>query len=131
MTASKPDSSDDNEAIDSHLSELIKESKKNKWDDDKVVRLLSLTYACRRRRMNTEAANTRIATSLSKYPCFKKPVYVCGLLFINKYYTVIMFLVSTGNVPLHGTEIFYFGQCQAEIDSARCSMERLSVSCYS
>lgn len=67
---------DDAEAVESHIKELRKEMKKNKMDNDKIVRLLSLSYVKRRDEMMSESAVTRVSSTIRKYPCFKKPIYV-------------------------------------------------------
>lgn len=67
---------DDEEAVDLHSKELEKEAAKKKFDDEKVTRLLSLTYARRRRTMLRVNASTRINETLMKYPFFKKPIFV-------------------------------------------------------
>ena len=54
---------DDEEAIKLHLSELVRELKKSCPDEDKMVRLLSLTYASHRGDMMLETASTRIASA--------------------------------------------------------------------
>ena len=43
--SSENPSSDDDEAVEAHLSELTKEMKREKHDKDKVTRLLSLTFS--------------------------------------------------------------------------------------
>ena len=50
---------DDDEAVESHIKELRKEVKKNRMDNDKIVRLLSLSYAKRRDEMMSKSAVTR------------------------------------------------------------------------
>ena len=67
---------DDDEAVESHIKELRKEVKKNRMDNNKIVRLLSLSYAKRRDEMMSESAVTRVSSTIQKYPCFKKPRYV-------------------------------------------------------
>ena len=71
-----PEESDDEEAGKLHLSELQKELKKNKFDYDKVARLLSLTFAHRRHEMAADTATTRIGEVLKRFSCLKKPIYV-------------------------------------------------------
>ena len=61
---------DDDEAVESHIKELRKDG------NDKIVRLLSLSYAKRRDEMMSESAVTRVSSTIQKYPCFKKPRYV-------------------------------------------------------
>ena len=61
------DSSDDEDAIQSHLSELLKEVKKKQRNPDKTMRLLSLTYSSRRCEMLSNPANTRITVALLAY----------------------------------------------------------------
>lgn len=39
--------SDDEEAVSTHIQELVKEANKKKYDQDKIARLLSLTYSTR------------------------------------------------------------------------------------
>ena len=68
---------DDEEAMKLHLDELDKElRKKGPMDSDKVTRLLSLTYGTRRRSTLSVSATTRVSTTLGKYDCFKKPIFV-------------------------------------------------------
>ena len=68
--------SDDEEAVRSHLRELQKELKKKKQDYDKIARLLSLTYSCRKSDILSRPANTRITFTLKNYPCLKDPIFV-------------------------------------------------------
>lgn len=67
---------EDDEAIHSHLSELDKELKRSRFDEGKVARLLSLTFASRRKLMLDLTANVRVSSALRKYPCFKRPLFV-------------------------------------------------------
>ena len=71
------DSADDEEAVTLHLTELKKEVKKNRPDDSKLARLLSLTYTSRRNDLIAQTANARI--SALEYPCLKKPVFVSSV----------------------------------------------------
>ena len=63
------DSEEDDEAVQSHLSELVKELKKRQYADEKIVRLLSLTFSVRRTEMLTQSANSRISSLLQKFKC--------------------------------------------------------------
>lgn len=72
-------SSDDEEAVEAHLSELAKEMKKKQHNKDKVARLLSLTFSNCRAEMLSQPANSRISTALQKYPCLGSPMYVSNL----------------------------------------------------
>lgn len=56
----------DNEAVQLHLTELVKELKRKNYDDEKVVRLLSLTFDARRREMLSRPANSCISSGLQK-----------------------------------------------------------------
>ena len=58
------------------MKELEKELKKNRFDDSKVTRLMSLTFAMRRSTMLSLRADVRIVTTLRKYPCLNKPIFV-------------------------------------------------------
>jgi hypothetical protein len=82
--------SDDDEAIQSHLSELQKELKKKKQDYDKIVRLLSLTFSCRKGDTLSRPANTRITSTLKNYPCLKDPIFVSEFI-INPIYLDVVF----------------------------------------
>ena len=68
--------SEDEEAIQSHLHELKMEVKKKKADDEKVARLMSLTYVSRNREILALSASTRVGTALKEYPCLMKPIFV-------------------------------------------------------
>lgn len=76
---------EDEETVKCHLKELEREVKKKQMDDNKVSRLLSLTYASRRESILSHNATTRVAATLEQYSCLKKPIYVryscCGLLY--------------------------------------------------
>lgn len=67
---------DDDEAVSSHLTELVKEAKKAKLDESRVARLMSLTFANWRRDMLSLRANARITSTLEKYPCLEKPIFI-------------------------------------------------------
>ena len=76
-TTNEDQTSDDEAAVEVHLSELTKELKrKHNQDGDKISRLLSLTFTSRRSLMMTRPANARISSSLQEYPCFKSSLYV-------------------------------------------------------
>ena len=64
----------DDEAVQSHLSELVKELKRKSYDDEKIARLLSLTFAARRNEMLSQPANSRISSGLQKYRCLNRPI---------------------------------------------------------
>lgn len=66
----------DEESIQSHLSELVKELKRKTYGDNKVTRLLSLTFAARRNEMLSQPANSRMSFVLQKYRCLDRPVFV-------------------------------------------------------
>lgn len=69
--------SDDEAAVEAHLTELRKELTKKKHNDqDKISRLLSLTFANRRAQMLSQPANARVTSTLQEYPCFKFPLFV-------------------------------------------------------
>ena len=68
--------SDDEEAVQSHFSELRKELNKKKQNDDKLTRLLSLTYGFRKKQMLSQPANTRITSALEEISCLNKPIHV-------------------------------------------------------
>ena len=71
-------SSDDEAAVGAHLRELAKElKKKQSRDEDKISRLLSLTFSSRRANMMAHPANPRISTAIQEYPCLKSALYVC------------------------------------------------------
>lgn len=67
---------DDEETVKCHLKELQTEAKKKKMDDNKVVRLMSLTFATRRETMLSHNATTRVSMTLEQYPCLKRPIFV-------------------------------------------------------
>lgn len=76
-TTSEDQTSDDEAAVEAHLSELTKELKrKHNQDVDKISRLLSLTFTSRRTLMMTSPANARISSSLQEYPCFRSSLYL-------------------------------------------------------
>ena len=67
---------DDNEAIQVHLKELEKEVKRKSPDEDKLARLLCLTFTGRRNTMLAQTANARVTSAIQKYPCLKQPIFV-------------------------------------------------------
>ena len=60
-----------------HLKELFKELERHKktWNPDKIVRFLSLTFQIRKKECTPQSASG-IANTLTKFPCFKEPVFV-------------------------------------------------------
>ena len=76
ITLGEEDSDEDSD-VDHHVRELTKEMGKKYWDNDKIVRLLSLSYRSRTRSMASEkVCHLRITGTTSKFPCFKQPLYV-------------------------------------------------------
>lgn len=71
----------DEDAVQSHLSELAKELKRKSYDDEKTARLLSLTFAARRSEMLSQPANSRISSALQKYRCLNRPVFLMEEVF--------------------------------------------------
>jgi hypothetical protein len=72
------DTEDENISAD-HIIELQREMKRpqNHWDIDKIARLLSLSYKSRMESCGTgRGSQTRIAESMTAYPCFKYPIFV-------------------------------------------------------
>ena len=67
---------DDDEAIECHMTELAKETKKTHPDEAKVARLMSLTFCSRKKIMMTLTANSRVMATIEKYSVMKKPLYV-------------------------------------------------------
>ena len=59
-----------------HLCELGKEMKKSAYDENKLARLLSLTYARRRSDLLSVTASTRISSAIKSSKYLMKPVYV-------------------------------------------------------
>ena len=74
-TTSQPEG-DDEESIVHHKNELEKEVKKKNPDDNKLARLMSLTFASRRRSFLEKTANTRVSDAISIYPCLMRPIFV-------------------------------------------------------
>lgn len=70
---------EDAEAVEAHLSELKKEMKRKNYDEEKVARLLSLTFDVRRKEMLSQPANSRISSANQIYKCLTKPVFVSSL----------------------------------------------------
>jgi hypothetical protein len=67
---------DDDEAIECHMTELAKETKKTHLNEAKVARLMSLTFCNRKKIMMALTANSRVTATIEKYSMLKKPIYV-------------------------------------------------------
>lgn len=68
---------DDDVAVHEHICELKKEcSRKKISDQDKIIRLLSLTHVARREEMLESTAATRVSDTIEKYGILKMPTYV-------------------------------------------------------
>ena len=72
-----PSEGDDEESVIYHLNELEKESRKKDPDQDKLARLMLLTYINRRNTFMAQTANTCISDAISKYLC------KCIIVFID------------------------------------------------
>ena len=90
---------DDEAAIQEHLRELGKEcSRKKITDQDKIVRLLSLTHAARREIMLKITAATRVSDTIEKYGILEVPSYVsnhCNALVQGVATMILLFVVAT------------------------------------
>ena len=75
-SVSDEEDNDDDEAIECHMTELAKETKKTHPDEAKVARLMSLTFCSRKKIMMTLTANSRVMATIEKYSVMKKPLYV-------------------------------------------------------
>ena len=71
-----PSNEEDGEAVKLHLDQLEKELRKKNRDDDKVSRLLSLTFTSRRTAMLKHSAVTRTDVVLQQFICLKRPIFV-------------------------------------------------------
>ena len=82
--------SDDEETVALHLNELKREVKNNRPDDNRLARLMSLTYTSRHSTMASTQANARLSLGINEYPCLKKPIFVSLLIFV---YSLSVFFV--------------------------------------
>lgn len=76
LNNSDTQTSEDEEAVEAHLSELKREFKKKQFDKNKVTRLLSFTFTFRREEILSKPGSTRVSYGLQMYPCLHDPQYV-------------------------------------------------------
>ena len=77
VTSSPTSETNFDEDADEHLSELKKELSRKRWDVDKIVRFLSLTYKSRTETRDAQrGSHSRIAVTMMDFPCFKQPLFV-------------------------------------------------------
>lgn len=74
---------DDDVAVHAHICELKKECLKKICDQDKIIRLLSLTHVARREEMLESTAATRVSDTIEKYGILKMPTYVSSNLNVD------------------------------------------------
>ena len=85
---------DDDDSTAEHLRELGKEIQKKKFDEDKVCRLLTLTFRARQEESRSIAhSSSRIQEMFKTYPSLKDPRFVSYLMYtcMSAYVCVYLF----------------------------------------